>query len=87
MVSRDEAEPANLMPVRGAGTAGLVGRGLGVGSCWGSPAWALETAAAGVGFRAFGGALFGALAAGRDAAVRARGAWPRARAGFFDGRL
>ena len=32
MVSRDEADPASRIPVRGAGVAGLTGRGLGVGS-------------------------------------------------------
>ncbi|HEY0831059.1 MAG TPA: hypothetical protein VGE99_07945 [Candidatus Dormibacteraeota bacterium] len=37
-MSRDEADPANRIPVRGAGVAGLTGSGLGAGS-GGSRRW------------------------------------------------
>ncbi|TMC81559.1 MAG: hypothetical protein E6J06_12615 [Chloroflexi bacterium] len=36
IVSREEADPASRIPVRGAGVAGLTGRGLGGGSGPGS---------------------------------------------------
>src|SRR5438309_3115176 len=85
IVSLDEAEPARRIPGRGgSGDAGLVGSGLGVGSGGGFGAARVSGLAAGL--RLFGGGRLATRAAGRSAA-RARGAWPRARDGFFDGRL
>ena len=66
IVSReDDAEPESRIPGRGAGTAGLVGSGLGAGSG--------EERGSGLtgGFR--GGGCLAALDGGEDA-VRARGA-------------
>jgi len=84
IVSLDDAEPARRIPGRGGvGEAGLVGSGLGVGSGGALRAGSL---ALGAGLRLLGGGRFATLAAGRPAA-RARGAWPRARDGFFDGPL
>src|SRR5437868_4831268 len=84
------------MPGRGAGTAGLAGSGLGVGSCeeLGSDSGARLAggfcAALGglrAGFRAGSLDFFAAFEAGLCAGSRARAAWARARAGFFDGPL
>src|SRR6266566_3911753 len=97
MVRRDEAEPASRMPGRGAGTAGLMGSGFGVGSCSGLGARLTLGGAcvAGLGavragpvtvLRPWGGVRFAALAAGRLGA-RAGGFWPRACDGFLDGPL
>jgi hypothetical protein len=57
IVSRDEADPARRMPVRGAGVAGLTGSGLGAGSG---------------GSRRLGACLAAALAMGADADLEAR---------------
>src|SRR5438445_692155 len=94
MVRRDEAEPASRMPGRGAGTAGLMGSGFGVGSCSGLGARLTLGGAcvAGLGavragpvtaLRPWGGVRFAALAASRLGA-RAGGFWPRACDGFLD---
>ena len=71
IVSRDEAEPGRRIPCRGAGTAGLTGKGLGGGS-WEAGGSGLG-AALGVGLGA-GGVCPAALVAGRDEAARGRGA-------------
>jgi len=90
IVSREDPEAASLIPGRGAGTAGLAGRGLGVGSCADCVGLGVGLAAArGVapaGLRPWGGIRLAALAAGR-AVTPARGCWPRDRAGSFEGRL
>src|SRR6266571_8093631 len=99
MVSREEPGPESRIPGLGAGTAGLAGSGLGAGS--GSAACGRGSGAAGLGgefgagfgagvstgLRPFGGVRLVTLAAGRRTASRARGAWPRARDGFFAGLL
>src|SRR6266446_169207 len=101
MVKREEADPARRMPGRGAGTAGFMGSGFGVGSCsrWGGLAgWGgafaagFRGAVAGLttGLRPLGGCRLAALDEGpRTArfAVGARGGRPRGRDGFFDGPL
>jgi len=71
IVSRDEAEPASRIPCRGAGTAGLAGKGLGIGS---SEASGSGLGAGLVGGLGAGGVFLAALVAGRDDAARAWGA-------------
>src|SRR5437870_1067629 len=82
MVSLDEAEPASRIPgLDRDGEAGLTGSGLGAGS--GGALRASPPALGGLFGAALGGGGLATLSAGRLAA-RARGAWPRARDGFFD---
>jgi hypothetical protein len=92
IVSRDEAEPASRMPVRGGGAgcggwAGGTAAGFLRGGAFALGAVAREPLALGAGARELTlGGRFG-LGAGFFALTLARGAWDRALTGFFDGFL
>src|SRR5438067_13758246 len=91
MVRRDEAEPASRMPGRGGGMTGRIGSGWGVGMSTrrvlgGGFGAGLEAAFL-AGLRPPGAVCFAAMPGAGRLAARARGALPRARAGFLAGFL